>query len=293
MKTVLVTIFCSLFTFMHPALAIPPEDQTLAPYQGEADSRHYETFEIKTKVEAYEYKAIVYKPTGTPLKALLVIYPTIGGVNSIEGSNAQYFSKRGYVVIVPYLFETELNKPNPDMDKLDSDYYRPVVSVISFINYVDFKLNLPSTLPVFALGASQGGITSVLISAYVPRIKAAWFATAGGDLPYIYARSTVLQIREFRERHMRTLGMSDVDQYETYLRGYLKNDPSLSCKDIKVPFHQVIALKDTGVPTMTQELLARECPPHSIDRYKLGHEAGTLTTVLMRKKILEYFESFI
>nr|BDT27646.1 hypothetical protein BHI3_11120 [Bacteriovorax sp. HI3] len=286
MKTVLVTIFCSLFTFMPPALAIPPESQTF-------DARHYETFEIKTKIEAYEYEAIVYKPKDIPIKAMLVIYPTIGGVNSIEGSNAQYFSKRGYVVIVPYLFETELNKPNPDMDKLDSDYYRPVVSVISFINYVDFKLNLPSTLPVFALGASQGGITSILITAYVPRIKAAWFAVAGGDLPYIYAHSTVLQIRDFRERHMRTLGMSDVNQYETYLRGYLKNDPSLSCKDIKVPFHQVIALKDTGVPTVTQELLARECPSHTIDRYKLGHEAGTLTTVLMRKKIFEYFESFI
>lgn len=75
--------------------------------------------------------------------------------------------------------------------------------------------------------------------------------------------------------------------------GYLHNDPALSCKDIKVPFHQTIALRDTGVPTVTQELLARECPPHSIIRYNYNHEAGTMTTVLMRKKIYEFFESLI
>lgn len=293
MKTVFVTTFCFFILNLLPsALAIPPVPQDLQDFQ-EIKSRHYETFEIKTKVEAYEYEAIVYKPIDTPIKAMLVIYPTIGGYDSIEGSNGQYFAKRGYVVIIPYPFITELNKPNPDMDQLDSDYYRPVVSVISFINFVEFKLSLNPNLPVFALGASQGGITSILITAYVPRIKAAWIAVAGGDLPHIYARSTVIQIREFRERHMKTLGITSVDRYETYLRGYLHNDPARSCKDIKVPFHQTIALKDTGVPTVTQELLAKECPPHEIKRYNLGHEAGTLTTVLMRKKIYEFFESFI
>ncbi len=278
MKAVSIILFCFLFT----SFSIPTEPE----------KKDYDTYEIKTRVENYEYEAIVYKPKAN-IKAILVISPTIGGYDSVEGSNAQYFSNRGYLVIVTYPFLTELNQPHPDMNKLDSDYYRPVVSVISFINLVDFKFRLPPNLPVFALGASQGGITTVLLVSHIPRIKAAWMAVGGGDLPHIYARSTIVPIKEFRERHMKTLGMVNVDVYETYLRGYLKNDPAVSCKEIKVPFHQTIALKDTVVPTASQELLARECPPHEITRYNLGHEAGTLTTVLQRKKIMEFFEDAI
>lgn len=273
------------------------ETQTWAFAASDVESNEeqldYKTFILKTQVDNTSYQATVYQPTQAKIKSVLVISATIDGVTAIEESNAQYFSKRGYVVIVPELFKTELNSPNPDAEKINSDFYKPAISAITFINLVDQKLNLPETLPIFALGASLGGISTIIITANVPRVKAAWFAVGGGDLPYIYAHSEVKQLEEFRRRHMRNLGITDRNDYEAYLRMYLKNDPTISCKDIKVPFHQTIALRDTSVPTKTQELLVDECPPHNVSRRNLNHAAGTVTTVLERETIMEYFNSFI
>lgn len=255
--------------------------------------RDYSIFDIKTEVNSSTYKATIYRPTKLKIKALLIISPTIKGVTSIEESNAQYFSKRGYLVIMTQQFKTELNSPNPDAEKINSDYYKPAVSAISFINAVDHKLNLPDTLPVFALGASQGGIYTLIIASYIPRIKGAWFAVTGGDMPHIYAYSDVEELVKFRQNHMRILGMTRMKDYENYLRLYLKNDPTISCKEIKVPFHQTIALRDTSVPTSTQELLVDECPPHDVSRKNMNHSAGSVTTVLERKEIEEYFDALI
>lgn len=255
--------------------------------------RDYSIFDIKTQVESSSYVATIYRPTKLRIKALLIISPTIRGVTSIEESNAQYFSKRGYLVIMTQQFKTELNSPNPDAEKINSDYYKPAVSAISFINAVDQKLNLPDTLPVFALGASQGGIYTVIIASHIPRIKGAWFAVGGGDLAHIYAYSDVEQIVKFRHNHMRILGMTKMKDYENYLRMYLKNDPATSCKEIKVPFHQTIALRDTSVPTSKQELLVDECPPHDVSRKNMNHSAGAVTTVLERNEIEAYFDALI
>ncbi len=279
MKMMFLTI---LFILLNPLT------QTSA---AENRSRYYNTYEIKTTVEQYQYEAIVYEPKLQKIKAMLVISPTIGNYDSVEGANAQYFAKNGYLVIVPYPFITELQKPMPDLNQLDSDYYRPVVSTISFINLVIARFNLPENISVFALGGSQGGITTILLASHIPRIKAAWTAVAGGDLPHIYAHSDVVAIVKFRTNHMKTLGITDPFEYEKLLRSWLHNDPAISCKEIKIPFHQTIALKDISVPTATQELLARECPPHQILRLNLSHSAGTLTVVTMREKIKEFFEA--
>lgn len=253
----------------------------------------YSISELKTEVNSTTYKAHIYRPTKLRIKALLLISPTIKGVTSIEESNAQYFSKRGYLVIMTHQFKTELNSPNPDAEKLNADYYKPVLAAISLINAVDQKFNLPETLPVFTLGASQGGIFTVIITAHVPRVKGAWFAVGGGDLAHIYAYSEVEELIKFRQNHMRILGMTKMKDYENYLRMYLKNDPTISCKEITVPFHQTIALRDVSVPTSRQELLVDECPPHSVSRKNMNHAAGTVTTVIERKEIEAYFDSLI
>lgn len=253
----------------------------------------YSIFDMKTEVNSTTYVAHIYRPTKLKIKALLIISPTIKGMTSIEESNAQYFSKRGYLVIATEQFITQLNSPNPDPEKLNADYYKPVLSAISLINAVDQKLNLPETLPVFALGASQGGIFTLIIAAHVPRVKGAWFAVGGGDMAHIYAYSDVVELEKFRKNHMRILGMTKMKDYENYLRLYLKNDPTISCKEITVPFHQTIALRDTSVPTSTQELLVDECPPHSVSRKNMNHAAGTVTTVIERKEIEEYFDALI
>lgn len=256
-------------------------------------SQNHETFPIHLNIESVNYSATVYVPNKTTIKAMLIISPSIDGVTVLEISNANYFSKQGYVVIVPELFKTELVSPTPDAEKLNSDYYKSVFSSIGFINYTDQKLNLSPDLPIFALGSSQGGIFTILLAAYIPRIKAAWFAVAGGNLPYIYAHSEVKQIVKFRNTHMKNLGINNKFEYEDYLRIYLKNDPAISCKDITVPFHQTIALRDDSVPTSTQELLVDECPPHNVSRHNVNHTAGAVTPINDRRKIIDFFNKFI
>lgn len=261
------------------------------PIFAEEKSRYYNTYEVKIQIAQYDYKAMIYEPKMEKIKAILIISHTLGKSNSIEGSNAQYFSQHGYVAIVPYVFDSELDKLLPDTEKLDNDFLRPIPSVKSFIAIAESKFHLPKDLPIFALGASQGGITTLILTAYIPRIKAAWAAVGGGDLPYIYAHSDSSGVVKFRTNHMRFLNITDNNEYEAYLRANLKNDPVIVCREIKVPFHQTIALRDTTVPTVTQELLADQCPPHEIQRLQLTHTGGTLTTVTDRQKIKDFFEA--
>lgn len=288
-----MTIFIFTLLIQGPAWSFESTDAAKNINTIEQDKKSYEVFSIKTKVENHYYTANIFRPTKKRIKSILVISPNIDGVTSMEEANAVYFSKRGYLVILPDPFLTELSNPRPDVEKLNADFYRPAVSAISFINFVEQKLHLGITLPIFAMGASQGGISSIILAANIPRIKAIWTAVAGGDLPYIYAHSEVTQLKKFRKNHMRILGIRNPHVYEDYLRVYLKNDPLISCKNILVPFHQTIALKDLSVPTKTQELLARECPPHNVSRRNLSHLGGALTTVRDRQNILEFFNSNI
>lgn len=258
----------------------------------EEASRYYDTYVHRTTVDQTVYEAIFYVPKLQKARAIVIISPTIGNYDSIEGANAHFFAKNGYVAIVPYPIPTELQQPKPDTAQLDKDYFRPITSAASFISLAESKFRLPENLPLYAMGASQGGITTVLLTSHIPRIKAAWVAVGGGDLPHIYAQSTVKEIISFRTNHMRTLGFTDQNKYEKYLKSSLKNDPAFSCTKIKVPFHQTIALRDTSVPTVSQELLAKKCPKHDIIRLNLSHGAGALTIVTMQEQIMEFFERY-
>ena len=253
----------------------------------------FKAIEVKTQIAQYEYKAIIYEPLKEKIKAILIISHSLSDKNSIEEANAKYFSKHGFAVITPLLFLTEIDKLLPDTERLDSDFLRPIKSVKNFIEIAELKLDLKKDLPIFALGASQGGITTLILTANNSRIKAAWQAVAGGDLPYIYSHSDVDKLIKFRKNHMLTLGITSVYEYENYLRANLKNDPLVECKGIKVPFHQVIALKDSSVPTVTQEMLVKECPKHYVERFYLSHIGGSMSTITMREKFREFFESFI
>lgn len=276
-----------MFTFIFTLTFISPS------WAVDEESKSYETFPIELNIESTKYLAKVYVPVKIKIKAILIISPVINGVTALETSNAMYFSNRGYLVITTDLFKSELISPTPDVEKMNSDYYKPVISSLGFINHVEQKLNLDPNLPIFAMGSSQGGIFTILLTAYIPRIKAAWFTVAGGNLPYIYAQSEVKQIVKFRTIHMKNLGITSKYEYENYLRNNLKNDPSISCKEITVPFHQTIALRDKSVPTRTQELLVDECPPHSVSRLNVEHTAGAVTIINDRRKIIAFFDKFI
>ena len=255
--------------------------------------KHYEIYHAKTDLSSGHYESRVYLPLKKFIKGILILTPTIAGVSVIEKSNAQYFSKAGFLVIIPLPFESEITSERPDIKKLDEEFFKPAYAAERFIIMVEQKFNLPSNLPVFAMGASQGGIRTLTIASYVKRITASWFATAGGDFPSIYANSSVEKIADFRIKHMRVLGITENSVYEQYLRDNLVNDPTTACAQIKTPFVQTMTLRDDKVPTANQKLLVDYCPKHTVITLNTGHVAGSLSTVKWRHKIKVFFESHL
>lgn len=263
-----------------------------------ATQAHAFAFKVETIKDRVAYfdevvntEGDLYLPQGPSIEGLIYLFPTISGPSPLEKTTARYFARRGFAVIIPSPLSLELNITDPDVGQLDRDYFKPTASAMALIKVVDLKLK--KELPVFALGASQGGIRALGLSAHNKRVKAAWFAVAGGNFPSVYATSKVKKITILRQNHMEKLGLTDPENYELYLRENLKNDPLYSCKKIDVPFVQVIALKDDKVPTHTQLELKEACPPHKVIELDTGHVQGASTIYFYRAKILEFFRENI
>ncbi len=248
------------------------------------------SFDVQVLLEGNVEKATVFRAQSKEVKGILILTPTIAGVSPLEKINAHFFAKNGYVVIVPLPYINQVDSLTPDLGVLDQEFDKPYRLAVKYIAETERVLGLRANLPVVVLGASQGGFRSLIIASLLSdRVKALWFATAGVDFPSIYAQSKVEKIATFRERNKKVLGIeSDVD-YENYLRSHLQNDPRNICSKIKVPFVQVIALKDDKVPTHNQELLSQTCPATETIRLNTGHIGGSLSTVTKNKRILKFF----
>jgi dienelactone hydrolase len=253
----------------------------------------YKTVDIKVVISQEAFEATTYNPIGVKPKAILIITPTIGGISSVEKSNADYFAKRGYFVILTHPFVFEMQNPTPDIAKMDDDFFKPTFANEAFLVLVEKKFGLKEDLPVVALGASQGGIITLVLAAQMPRIKASWIFVAGGDFPSLYAYSQVPKMILYRNNHMRHLGFEKVSEFKEFLRNNLKNDPLNVCRDIKGQLVQVIATRDTYVPTANQELIASKCPTNKVMRHKVTHQSGVLLSLNQRKDIMEYFDKII
>lgn len=259
---------------------------------------HASSFEVETIKDRVSYYSETfttagdfYIPKDSSIEGIIYLFPTITGPSPLEKTTARYFARRGFAVIIPSPLELELNITDPDVAQLERDYYKPSASAMALIKVADQKIK--KELPVFALGASQGGIRALGLAAESNRIKGAWFAVAGGNFPLVYATSKVKKITTLRQNHMAKLGLTDPKDYEHYLRNNLKNDPLYSCEKIKVPFVQVIALKDDKVPTTTQIELKEACPKHRVIELNAGHVQGASTIYFYRSKILEFFREQI
>nr|BDT27453.1 hypothetical protein BHI3_09190 [Bacteriovorax sp. HI3] len=241
--------------------------------------------------ESFTTQGNLYLPENPRVEGIVYLYPTISGPSPLEKTTARYFARRGFAVIIPDPVALELNVANPDVEQLDRDYFKPAQAAMGLIAVVDEKIK--NEVPVFALGASQGGIRALGLAAESSRVKAAWFAVAGGNFPLVYATSTVKKITTLRQNHMAKLGFTDPKDYELYLRANLKNDPLYSCEKIKIPFVQVIALDDDKVPTSTQLELKEACPPHKVIQLDGGHVKGASTIYFYRARILDFFRKQI
>jgi len=248
------------------------------------------SFDLPVIFNGVEEKATIFNSQDKDPKGILILTPTIAGVSPLEKINAQFFAKNGFVVIVPLPYLNQVDSLTPNIAMLDQEFDKPYRLAVKFLEETQKVLKLKDHLPVFVLGASQGGFRSLIIASLLnERVKGLWFATAGVDFPSIYAQSKVKKIAAFKERSKKVLGIETDQDYENYLRVHLQNDPKNICQKIKVPFVQVIALKDDKVPTHNQELLSQACPATETIRLNTGHIGGSISTVTMNKKILAFF----
>lgn len=217
---------------------------------------------------------------------LVVLIPTISGVSALERSVARYFSNRGMDVIVPVAFETEIIFDENTVKYMDRGFLRPVAQTKLMVEELRAKTNYKKT---FVLGASQGGIRTSMLLGYDLGFDKAYTFVAGGDFPKLYAETTVKSLIEFRKNHMSALGLTDVADYEKYLRDNLSFDPKVSCSNRKAKMRMLVATKDTSVPTSTQYSLWKACGEPDLIEVKGGHVKGVLKMYSKRKEVLKYF----
>lgn len=261
-------------------------------YKKDKSKNKYNVYKLEKKILEGPYLLTVnylyYQTKISVKRELIVLTPTISGVSSLEKTVARYFSKRGYDVIIPIAFETQIEFNEQTVKYMDRGFFRPVAQAKLMIEELRSKNNYEKT---FLLGASQGGIRSTMLLGENLNIDKAFTFVAGGDFPKLYAETTVKQLIEFRQKHMAALGITKTSDYEDYLRENLTFDPKQACVKSNVEMKMLIATEDTSVPTETQYDLWKACGEPELIKVKGGHVKGVLKMYWMRKEILNFFKN--
>lgn len=219
----------------------------------------------------------------------LMIFPTIDGESVLESQLARYFSARGFYVAIVSIEEVKGEFDHLTACRMDG-MYRRIQDTSLIVHDMLNKVNPDGRF--FTLGASQGGIRSLIAAEVIPNLSAVWANVPGGDFPSIYAESTVDDIASFREQHMQALDIDDTNVYEGYLREHLILDPLDSCANFEAPLSLVIATEDSSVPTYNQLLLLKSCPEAQYRKIDSGHFIGVINLFFNRREVRHFFEAY-
>lgn len=226
----------------------------------------------------------------------IILFPTINGEGALERAMARYLARRGFRVSILNI-EDVISEDSSEFGletscKMEKMYVRIEQSAYILSEYLK-RTNAKGKLHF--LGASQGGIRSIIAAAAVKRTKNVWTNVAGGDFPSLYAYSSVAGIESFRRKHMLVLGLESVEEYETYLESRFVRDPVKSCRQIHdrgaANISMVIASDDTSVPTSNQLALKKACSPNFLRVVSGGHLRGVTDMYFLRRQILDFFEN--
>ena len=253
------------------------------------------TFEVEGKAQNYTLKARVYPPSFVQVNFWdtkktpdnLTIFPTIEGAGFIEKALARYFARRGFWAVIPIIPELENPFDEHTTQRMDEMYLRVQQSAL----VIQEKLqSLNPRGRNFLMGASQGGIRSIMSAQALSHIDAIWANVAGGDFPSLYAYSEVDEIRNFRRAHMNQLNLKDPESYSSYLAQRLQYDPVKGCELLDSRLSLVVALEDTSVPTSNQMKLLESCQPDKVKKLNSGHFRGVIDLIFHKRDIRKFFE---
>ena len=158
----------------------------------------------------FEWYAPQHIAAGSRAPAIVALHSLGGDINVPRGF-ARYFSQRGVgaaVVELPYHFHRALPGVSPASRFVGSDsevvalsWKQSYADVSSVLTWLEARPDVdPNRLG--ANGVSLGAITIHGVMGQDPRIKAAVTFVGGGDFPYIYQNSTLLNLSLGRRRRV-------------------------------------------------------------------------------------------
>jgi hypothetical protein len=187
-----------------------------------------------------------YRPAGTNRLPVIVVLPIIGGGYPLEKHFCSYFARQGMAAVL--VRRDRLKRTLDDLNEINDTLQQAAIDARQAIDWIETRPEL-DTSRIGVFGISMGGIRAAFLAPLDPRIRAAAIGLAGGDLPYIIARSREGGIVRRREPYLQKRGI-DRDEFEKELRATLAGDPLTVAPSVdpnKVLL--VLATFDTAVPS--------------------------------------------
>lgn len=226
----------------------------------------------------------------------VVMLPPIGGVNFLDSQMAETFcDKEIAAYIITDDFASVESQASGDLlppEDHHMTYYKVDAAVKAVMALAGDNPSIDSSkFGIF--GVSLGGILSAFAMSTLPEISAGYFVVSGGDVPNILALSTQEKIESIREQRMEAEGLETAQEYEDYLRQFMKFDP-LDFARTMLPetIRMVIAQKDKSVPSANQMLMHEAFGKPETEYYKMDHVDTVIATMLYgseRRRIANFF----
>ena len=247
-----------------------------------------ETDIFKTK-SPYKIRFRYYKTKIKKRAPLIIVYPSIMGVSSIEYEIAIFLAKNGINSVIVPLPENILSTKRHTSD-LDPFLIRITNSVQLVIDYLITRPEIQKEF-IGSIGSSLGGIRSILAAEIDQRIKAIVTFTAGGDIPEILTNSKQFIIKRYRKKRMKIENILSEHDFLNKLRKTSKLDPitfaSLRADD---DFFMYISVKDTDIPTRNQIKLWKSLGLPNCKFIKMSHVPTVISSVYYQKKVLNFIK---
>lgn len=216
----------------------------------------------------------------------IILLPISGGGYEIENHFARYFARHGLAVALVH--RIEIGKVTPTPPAIDGWLKENISNQKQVLDWMQTRKELdPERIGAF--GISMGGIQAAMLTPLDPRVKAATFGLAAGDLPFVLAHSTEKSIARHRGEYMRSHHLT-LDGFQAELRKAITYDPNLLAAYVdpqKVLL--VLGMWDTVVPFgKGWELREKLGKPETV-LLPTGHYTALLCVPYVKYRCLRFF----
>lgn len=169
-------------------------------------------------------QVIHLRPEGLTGRApAVVITPILGGSYGLEQVMGAALARRGLHAAIVLRAESLLGDGSDDEARLERVTRTAVIDRRRAIDWLEAQPDVDGGA-IGALGASQGGITTVGLAAVDSRVRAAVVLLAGGDLGQVLATSDEPRVVRWREARLARAG-GDADALAARVRAAVTSDP--------------------------------------------------------------------